>query len=196
MLRFYDIDSGSISLNSQDIRNLSFADLRKNFSYISQDCFIFSGTILENIAYVDKSITAEVVAKIIEENSALHFIKNLPLGVNSFVGEKGIKLSGGERQRIAIARAIIKDSPILLLDEATSALDNQNEKYINQAMFNFARDKTIITVAHKLSSIIKAEKIIFVKDGQIVESGTHQELVSKNGFYQKMYEAEIIEEVK
>jgi ATP-binding cassette, subfamily B, bacterial len=196
LLRFYDIDNGSISLNSQDIRNLSFADLRKNFSYISQDCFIFSGTILENIAYVDKSITAEIVERIIEENSALHFIKDLPLGVNSFVGEKGIKLSGGERQRIAIARAIIKDSPILLLDEATSALDNQNEKYINQAMFNFARDKTIITVAHKLSSIIKAEKIIFVKDGQIVESGTHQELVLKNGFYQKMYEAEIIEEVK
>jgi len=196
LLRFYDIDKGSISLNSQDIRNLSFADLRKNFSYISQDCFIFSGTILENIAYVDKSITAEIVERIIEENSALHFIKNLPLGVNSFVGEKGIKLSGGERQRIAIARAIIKDSPILLLDEATSALDNQNEKYINQAMFNFARDKTVITVAHKLSSIIKAEKIIFLKDGQIVESGTHQELVLKNGFYQKMYEAEIIEEVK
>jgi ABC transporter fused permease/ATP-binding protein len=194
LLRFYDIDSGSISLNSQDIRNLSFGDLRKNFSYISQDCFIFSGTILENIAYVDKSITSEAVEKIIEENSALHFIKNLPLGIHNFVGEKGIKLSGGERQRIAIARAIIKDSPILLLDEATSALDNQNEKYVNQAMLDFARDKTIITIAHKLSSIINADKIIFVKDGEIVEAGTHHELISKNGFYQKMYEAEIMEE--
>ena len=190
----FSILYGSISLNSQDIRNLSFSDLRKNFSYISQDCFIFSGTILENIAYVDKSITSEAVEKIIEDNSALHFIKNLPLGIHSFVGEKGIKLSGGERQRIAIARAIIKDSPILLLDEATSALDNQNEKYINQAMLDFARDKTIITVAHKLSSIINADKIIFVKDGQIVEAGTHHELISKNGFYQKMYEAEIMEE--
>ena len=194
LLRFYDIDSGSISLNSQDIRNLSFGDLRKNFSYISQDCFIFSGTILENIAYVDKSITSEAVEKIIEENSALHFIKNLPLGIHNFVGEKGIKLSGGERQRIAIARAIIKDSPILLLDEATSALDNQNEKYVNQAMLDFARDKTIITIAHKLSSIINADKIIFVKDGEIVEAGTHHELISNNGFYQKMYEAEIMEE--
>lgn len=194
LLRFYDIDSGSISLNSQDIRNLSFGDLRKNFSYISQDCFIFSGTIFENIAYIDKSITSEAVEKIIEENSALHFIKNLPLGIHNFVGEKGIKLSGGERQRIAIARAIIKDSPILLLDEATSALDNENEKYINQAMLDFARDKTIITVAHKLSSIINADKIIFVKDAQIVEAGTHHELISKNGFYQKMYEAEIMEE--
>ena len=194
LLRFYDIDSGVISLNSQDIRDLSFSDLRKNFSYISQDCFIFSGTILENIAYVDKSITSEAVEKIIEDNSALHFIKNLPLGIHSFVGEKGIKLSGGERQRIAIARAIIKDSPILLLDEATSSLDNENEKYINQAMLDFARDKTIITVAHKLSSIINADKIIFVKDAQIVEAGTHHELISKNGFYQKMYEAEIMEE--
>lgn len=194
LLRFYDIDSGSIFLNSQDIRDLSFSDLRQNFSYISQDCFIFSGTILENIAYVDKSITPEAVEKIIEDNSALHFIKNLPLGINSFVGEKGIKLSGGERQRIAIARAIIKDSPILLLDEATSSLDNENEKYINQAMLDFASDKTIITIAHKLSSIINADKIIFVKDGQIVEAGTHHELISKNGFYQKMYDVEIMEE--
>ena len=194
LLRFYDIDSGSIFLNSQDIRDLSFSDLRKNFSYISQDCFIFSGTILENIAYVDKSITSEAVEKIIENNSALHFIKNLPLGIHSFVGEKGIKLSGGERQRIAIARAIIKDSPILLLDEATSSLDNENEKYINQTMLDFARDKTIITIAHKLSSIINADKIIFVKDGQIVEAGAHQELISNNGFYQKMYEVEIMEE--
>ena len=194
LLRFYDINSGAISLNSQDIRNLSFSDLRKNFSYISQDCFIFSGTILENIAYVDKSITSATVEKIIEENSALHFIKNLPLGIHNFVGEKGIKLSGGERQRIAIARAIIKDSPILLLDEATSALDNQNEKYVNQAMLDFAKDKTIITIAHKLSSIIYADKIIFVKDGEIVESGSHQDLIAKNGFYQKMYEAEIMEE--
>ena len=194
LLRFYDIDSGSIFLNSQDIRDLSFSDLRKNFSYISQDCFIFSGTILENIAYVDKSITPEAVEKIIKDNSALHFIKNLPLGIHSFVGEKGIKLSGGERQRIAIARAIIKDSPILLLDEATSSLDNENEKYINQTMLDFARNKTIITIAHKLSSIINADKIIFVKDGQIVEAGAHQELISNNVFYQKMYEVEVMEE--
>jgi ATP-binding cassette subfamily B protein len=194
LLRFYDVDNGSISLNSQDIRNLSFNDLRKNFSYISQDCFIFSGTIFENIAYVNKSITQDAVERVIEENSALHFIKKLPQGIHNFVGEKGIKLSGGERQRIAIARAIIKDSPILLLDEATSALDNENEKNINQTMLDFAHNKTIITVAHKLSSIINADKIIFVQDGEIAESGTHKELILKNGFYQKMYEAEIIEE--
>ncbi|MFM6973486.1 MAG: ATP-binding cassette domain-containing protein, partial [Alphaproteobacteria bacterium] len=108
LLRFYDVNSGAIFINNIDIRDLNFKDLRQNFAYISQDCFIFSGTIYENIAYVDKSITKSEVEKIINENSALNFIKNLPDGIDSFVGEKGIKLSGGERQRLAFARAIIK----------------------------------------------------------------------------------------
>ena len=108
----------------------------------------------------------------------------------NFVGEKGVKLSGGERQRIAIARAIIKDSPILLLDEATSALDNENEKIVFDAIAALAQNKTVITIAHKLSSVINADKIIFLKDGQIAESGSHQDLIAQNGFYKKMYEAE------
>lgn len=190
LLRFYDVNRGMITLNGEDIKTLSFFDLRKNFSYISQDCFIFSGTIFENIAYVDKSITEAEVEQIISSNSALQFINNLPQKLHTFVGEKGIKLSGGERQRIAIARAIIKDSEILLLDEATSALDNQNEQFINAAILDLAKDKTVITVAHKLSSIINSNRIIFVKDGAVAEIGSHQELISKNGFYKKMYEAE------
>ena len=193
LLRFYDVDSGLIALNGQDIKSLSFSDLRQNFSYISQDCFIFSGTIFENIAYVDKSITQSDVEKIIAKNSALQFINNLPQKLQTFVGEKGIKLSGGERQRIAIARAIIKDSPILLLDEATAALDNQNEQFINQAIFELAQNKTVITVAHKLSSIINSNRIIFIRDGIIAEMGSHSELISRNGFYKKMYEAELLE---
>lgn len=191
LLRFYDVDSGLVTLNGSDIKLLSFSDLRKNFSYISQDSFIFSGTIFENIAYVDKSITKKEVEEIIEKNPALHFINYLPGKLQSFVGEKGIKLSGGERQRIAIARAIIKDSPILLLDEATSALDNQNEKTIVHAIADLAKDKTVITVAHKLSSVITADRIIFIKDGEIAETGSHHELISWNGLYKKMYEAEL-----
>lgn len=195
LLRFYDVNSGAIFMNNIDIRDLTFKDLRQNFAYISQDCFIFSGTIYENIAYVDKSITKNEVEKIINENSALNFIKNLPNGIDSFVGEKGIKLSGGERQRLAFARAIIKDSPILLLDEATSALDNENEQFLQKALLNYAKDKTVITIAHKLSSIINVDKIIFVKDGEIVEVGTHQELIknggNNSGFYKKMYEIEL-----
>lgn len=195
LLRFYDVNSGAVFINNIDIRDLTFKDLRQNFAYISQDCFIFSGTIYENIAYVDKSVTKSEVEKIINENSALNFIKNLPDGIDSFVGEKGIKLSGGERQRLAFARAIIKDSPILLLDEATSALDNENEQFLQKALLNYAKDKTVITIAHKLSSIINVDKIIFVKDGEIVEIGTHQELIKNDsensGFYKKMYEIEL-----
>ena len=130
LLRFYDVDAGEILLNNIDIKSLSFANLRQNFSYISQDCFIFSGTVFENIAYVDKNITEAEVEKIINDNPTLDFINKLPQKMHSFVGEKGIKLSGGERQRIAIARAIIKNSPVLLLDEATSALDSHNEQNI------------------------------------------------------------------
>lgn len=190
LMRFYDVDLGEISLNGVNIKSLSFLDLRKNFSYISQDCFIFSGTVFQNIAYADKSITKQEVEKIIQDNEALHFINKLPQKLDTFVGEKGVKLSGGERQRIAFARAIIKDSQVLLLDEATSALDNENEQVINNAIANLAQDKTVIIIAHKLSTIINADKIIFIKDGKIAESGTHQELILQNGIYKKMYEVE------
>ncbi len=190
LLRFYDVNSGIITLNNWDVRALSFNDLRKNFSYISQDCFIFSGTIFENIAYVDKSITEAEVKAIIASNPALHFIENLPQKMHSFVGQKGIKLSGGERQRIAIARAIIKNSPILLLDEATSALDNENEQIINRAISSFASNKTVITIAHRLSTLNNCDHIIFIKDGEIIEQGSHQQLIELAGYYKKMYEVE------
>jgi ATP-binding cassette subfamily B protein len=192
LLRFYDVDGGAVFLNEFDIKSLTFSDVRKNFSYISQDCLIFSGTIFENIAYADRSITEAQVEEIIAQNQSLNFINHLPQKLHTFVGEKGIKLSGGERQRIAIARAIIKDSPILLFDEATSALDNQNEQIINAAMLDLAKNKTVITVAHKLSSVINCDRIIFIKDGEIVESGSHAQLIEKGGFYKKMYEAEVI----
>ncbi|MCE3255419.1 MAG: bmrA [Rickettsiaceae bacterium] len=189
LMRFYDVSFGEILINSQNIKDLSFADLRGLFSYISQDCFIFSGTIYENIAYVDKSLTVADVEKIIDENEALRFIKYLPDGVQSFVGEKGVKLSGGERQRIAIARAIVKNAPILLLDEATSALDNENESLIAGSLAKLAKDKTVITIAHKLSSIAGSNRIIVIKNGSIEEVGTHQELMSKNGLYRKMHDS-------
>lgn len=190
LLRFYDVNSGAITINDRDVKSLSFKDLRQNFSYISQDCFIFSGTIFENIAYVDKSITEAEVEKMISRNSALQFINNLPKKLHTSVGEKGIKLSGGERQRIAFARALIKNSLVLLLDEATSALDNQNEQSINRAILNFAENKTVITVAHRLSSIVNSEKIIFLEGGEIIETGSHQELMALGKSYKKMYELE------
>jgi ATP-binding cassette subfamily B protein len=190
LLRFYDVNSGVVTLNDQDSKMISLADLRQNFSYISQDCFIFSGTIFENIAYAKPDITRAEVEEVIAQNQSLDFINKFPEKLDSFVGEKGIKLSGGERQRIAIARAIIKDSPIMLFDEATSALDNQNEQFVNDAMLDFAKEKTVITIAHRLSSITNSTRIIFLKDGEIAEEGSHEELMKIDGSYKKMYEVE------
>lgn len=190
LLRFYDIDFGSIRLNDNDIKLLSFSDLRKNFSYISQQCFIFSGTVFENIAYVGDSVTENKVKELIFGHSAFDFINSFPQGMHSLIGEKGIKLSGGERQRIALARALLKESPVLLLDEATSSLDNRNEQSIMRTISELAHDRTVITIAHRLSTVINSDRIIFLNNGRIVESGTHKELMEQNGFYKAMYEAE------
>lgn len=188
LMRFYDVNFGEILINDQNIKNLYLSDLRGLFSYISQDCFIFSGTIYENIAYANRTLGTNDIEKLIDENEALHFIKRFPDGINSFVGEKGVKLSGGERQRIAIARAMIEDSPILLLDEATSALDNENDYLISSYIKRISKDKTVISVAHKLSSIIDSDRIVFMKDGAVAEIGTHMDLITKGGLYKKMYD--------
>ena len=186
IMRFYDVSSGEIIINNKNIKDISLADLRGLFAYISQDCCIFSGTIYENISYFDNNLTIADVKKIVDENEALHFIKDLPQGLHSFVGQKGIKLSGGERQRIAIARAIVKNSPILLLDEATSALDNENESLIASSLAKFAKNKTVITIAHRLSTVVNCDRIIFIKNGKISEIGNHKELLAKEGDYKRM----------
>lgn len=191
LLRFYDISNGKISLNNIDIRDLSFESLRQNFSYIAQDPFIFSGTIYENIIYGSHETSKDIINKLIDDTPTLSFIKSMPEGIDSYVGEKGIKLSGGEKQRIAIARAIINNAPILLLDEATSSLDNENEALVLETLSKMAENKTIITVAHKLSAIIKSNKIIYINNGQIAEIGTHDELIKLKGLYRKMYDVEI-----
>ena len=191
LLRFYDISNGKISLNNIDIRDLSFESLRQNFSYIAQDPFIFSGTIYENITYGSHETSKDTINKLIDDTPTLSFIKSMPDGIDSYVGEKGIKLSGGEKQRIAIARAIINKAPILLLDEATSSLDNENEALVLETISKMAENKTVITVAHKLSAIIKSNKIIYINNGQIAEIGTHDELIKLKGLYRKMYDVEI-----
>ncbi|MBL6665334.1 MAG: ATP-binding cassette domain-containing protein [Rickettsiales bacterium] len=191
LLRFYDCQEGEILLNNENIRNLSLKDLRNSFSYISQDCFIFSDTIFNNIAYFDKNISKKQAQKTIDDTEALDFINKLPSGLENFVGQKGVRLSGGERQRIAIARAILKDAPILLLDEATSALDNENEKLIANTITKIAKNKTVITIAHKLSTIINADKIVYIQDGKILEVGSHAQLIKQNAFYKKMYDVEV-----
>ncbi len=190
LLRFQQVNSGQILLNNHNINTLSLAVLREQFAYISQNSFIFSGTVFENITYVNKSITKQQVLSLIENTPAFHFILSLENGLDTLVGEKGIKISGGERQRIALARAIIKDSPILLFDEITSALDNKNQQLVMQAINQLANHKTVITIAHRLSFLSNCQKIAFIQQGKIAEYGSHQQLMALNGFYRKMFDAD------
>ena len=190
LLRFQQVNSGQILLNNHNINTLSLAVLREQFAYISQNSFIFSGTVFENITYVNKSITKQQVLSLIENTPAFHFILSLENGLDTLVGEKGIKISGGERQRIALARAIIKDSPILLFDEITSALDNNNQQLVMQAINQLANHKTVITIAHRLSFLSNCQKIAFIQQGKIAEYGSHQQLMALNGFYRKMFDAD------
>jgi ATP-binding cassette subfamily B protein len=191
LLKFQQVTGGQILLNEHNIEQIPLPLLREQFAYISQNCFIFSGSVFENIAYVNKNITKQQVLSLIENTPALHFVLSFQEGLDTLLGEKGIKISGGERQRIALARAIIKDSPILLLDEITSALDNQNQQLVMQAINQFASHKTVITVAHRLSFLGNCQKIVFIDKGKIVECGTHQQLLALNKFYRKMYDADI-----
>lgn len=187
LLRFYEIQGGTITLDGQDIRQIFLGDLRKNMGLVSQDVFLFHGTVAENIAYgtPDAGETAIVAAATLAE--AHGFIQNLPQGYHTIVGERGQKLSGGQRQRIAIARAILKDPPILILDEATSAVDNETEAAISAALEQITRNRTTIAIAHRLSTIRHAHRIYVMDQGAIVEQGTHESLLHHDGIYANLW---------
>lgn len=184
--RFYDPQQGKITINKTDIKNYKLKSLRENIAEVSQSVFLFNGSIEENIKYGRPDATHEEVVAAAVAANADGFIQDFPEGYNSPVGEGGGLLSGGQRQRIAIARAILKDAPILLLDEATSALDTQSEKLIQSALNDLMRGRTTFVIAHRLSTILDADIICVVKDGEIVEMGTDEELCAKDGEYKKL----------
>ena len=186
MLRFYEPQSGKITINRTDIKNYTLKSLRENISEVSQDVFLFNDTIEANIKYGNPKATHDEVVAAARAANAHGFIMEFPGGYNSPVGEGGGLLSGGQKQRIAIARAILKDAPILLLDEATSALDTQSEKLIQAALKDLMRGRTTFVIAHRLSTILDADMICVVKDGQIVEQGTDAELCALDGEYKKL----------
>ena len=189
--RYYDIDSGDIKIGGESIRNMPPETVLDKISMVDQDVFLFDGTIKENIRYARMDATDEEIDRALKEANCDRFIDKLENGVDQRVGENGTFLSGGERQRLSIARAIIKDSPILLLDEATASLDIENELAVKQAIANLLKNrKTVIMIAHTLSIVKNADKIIVVSGGKIVESGTHDELMDKNGKYASMWNAE------
>lgn len=187
LLRFNDITRGEITIDGQDIRNITQDDLRSVISYVPQEPILFHRPINENINYGKPNATEQEIIEVAKKAHADEFISKLPHGYDTLVGERGVKLSGGERQRVAIARAMLKDSPILMLDEATSSLDSISESYIQEAFNELMKGKTTIVIAHRLSTIQKMDRIIVLDKGEIVEEGTHKELLAKGGFYADLW---------
>jgi subfamily B ATP-binding cassette protein MsbA len=186
--RFYDVGEGSILIDGTDIRDFSVESLRGLIGIVPQQSILFNDSILNNIAFGDSNpdrLKAEHAAKMAH---AHEFIMQMDMGYESSVGEQGTRLSGGQKQRIAIARALYKNAPILILDEATSALDNESEKLVQAALNNLMQDRTSIVVAHRLSTIKNADIIVVMDEGRIVETGTHTELINRDGVYKKLYE--------
>ena len=187
--RFYDIKKGSIKIDNIDIKNYTLESLRQNISVVFQDNFLFAGTIKDNILMGKLNATQEELDHAIDNACLREFINELPEGINTYIGEKGVLLSGGQKQRIAIARAFIKNAPIIILDEATSALDNKSEAIVQKAIDNLMKDKTVFVIAHRLSTIKNATKILTINEGTLSEQGTHQELMNiPNGKYKTLYE--------
>jgi ATP-binding cassette subfamily B protein len=187
LLRLYELDAGEILLDGTDIRTVRLGDLRRAIGLVSQDVFLFSGTVAENIAYGSFGATAEQVERAARLAEAHEFVTSLPEGYETLVGERGVKLSGGQRQRIAIARAILKDPPILVLDEATSAVDNETEAAIQRSLDHITRDRTTIAIAHRLSTVRNAHHIYVMEQGRIVEHGTHDDLLAAGGMYAALW---------
>ncbi|MDR0727056.1 MAG: ABC transporter ATP-binding protein/permease [Rickettsiales bacterium] len=194
--RFYEPQKGKIKINGTDIKKYTLHSLRRNIAEVSQDVFLFNGTIADNIKYGAPDATKEEVEAAAKAANAHEFIMGFPEKYNNNVGERGALLSGGQKQRIAIARAILKDAPVLLLDEATSALDTQSEKLIQSALTGLMKGRTTFVIAHRLSTILDSDIICVIKDGQIVERGTDQELVALNGEYKKLRDIQFTEKKK
>ena len=188
--RLYDVDSGSVQINSIDVRRFDLTYLRKNIGVVTQDSYLFNGTIRENLQYANPDATQEDIEKACKTANIHEFIISQPDGYDTEVGNRGLKLSGGEKQRLSIARTILKDPKILIMDEATSALDSISESSIQDALETMMQDRTTIVIAHRLTTILKADCILVVKDGVIAEQGTHDELLDKNGIYKELYETQ------
>ena len=185
--RFFDVTGGKITIDGVDVKNYKIKSLRKKIGIVPQETFLFGGTILENIRYANQNASVEEVIEAAKKANAHEFIEKLEQGYETEIGERGIKLSGGQKQRISIARAILENPQILILDEATSALDNESEQLVQDALEKLMKGKTTFVIAHRLSTIINSDKIVVIQQGEIRETGTHEELLDKDGIYKSLY---------
>ena len=185
--KFYDLESGEILVDNKDIAGIILSNLREKISLVSQDTILFNDTIYNNISYGSRSKSKAQIIKAAKAANAFEFIDKLPNKFNHIIGDRGVKLSGGQKQRIAIARAILKNAPILLLDEATSSLDSESEKYVQKALDLLTKGRTSLVIAHRLSTVLNADRIIVISNGEVVEEGTHNTLLKANKYYTKLY---------
>ena len=185
--RFYEVSGGSIRIDGKDIREIQLKSLRDHIGIVQQDVYLFVGTVFDNIRYGRPDATREEVIQAAKDANAHEFIMGLPNGYDTDIGQRGIKLSGGQKQRLSIARVFLKNPPILIFDEATSALDNESEKVVQDSLEKLAKNRTTFVIAHRLTTIRNAEKILVLTDRGIEESGTHEELMAKNGVYKSLY---------
>ena len=191
LLRFYEVSSGKILIDDVSISEVNLESLRQSIALVPQDTFLFDGTIMENIGYGCPGATDEAIIAAAKRANAHEFITKTPQGYMTPIGEAGMKLSGGEQQRLSIARALLKDAPILVLDEATSSLDTQSEALIQESLVNLMEGRTSFIIAHRLSTVVRADKILVIKDGEILETGTHETLLAQGGLYQKLCEMQL-----
>ena len=194
--RFYDVTSGAVKIDGQDIKKVTMKSLRENIGIVQQDVYLFSGTVAENIAYGKPGATREEIIHAAKLAGADSFITELKDGYDSYVGERGVKLSGGQKQRISIARVFLKNPKILLLDEATSALDNESEILIENSLKKLSVGRTTLTIAHRLTTIQHADRIIVLGKTGIVEEGNHEQLLEKKGVYYRLWNGIALEEVR
>jgi subfamily B ATP-binding cassette protein MsbA len=191
--RFYDVQQGAVRIDGRDVRDLRLASLREKIGMVAQDTFLFNDTVANNIGYGRPNASREQIREAARNALAEEFILRMPQGFDSVIGERGQKLSGGQRQRLAIARALLKNAPILILDEATSHLDTESEMLVQRALQNLMEHRTVIVIAHRLSTVRRADKIVVLDRGHIIETGKHEELVNRGGVYQRLHELQFLE---